>query len=395
MLLLRQVFSTLGMSLAADLRRPRHLLLVASGFFIACMSLVGLLSIPAGLDRMAGRTGLDDVALILSATAQDESSSRLTPGIVGIASSLPGIAHAADGRARVAPQFVTTIKLRRPDGGMESVLARGVDDATWDLLGSGVQILSGRRFKSGVNEMLVGADLGRRYVELDLGAPIKVRSSPWQVSGEFRAGDSLWNSELWGDLGALRSSFNVAGGASVLWVKLASSDAYDTLAEAMHADPRLNGARVVPQRMYYERKLGFLVRFSRIAALGIAAVLGLGATLAIANALAMALAARRREMAMLRAVGFRGTCIGIATLLEIMLIGAVSAAVAVAAAWLLLDGMAIGTATTSQAVVFTFGVTRGVMLWALAYAVLLGLLSALWPAFRATRAPLVSALRMD
>lgn len=393
MSVLRNSLSLLWVSLAADLARPRHLLLTFAGFFIASLALVGLFAIPAGLERVAGSTGQDDVALILAAGAQDEAASRLSNSVVSILATLPGIAHTTDGRALVAPQFIANAKLRRPDGSVRRVQVRGVDDATWQLLGPRASMDKGRRPGSGLNELVVGSALYQSYVGLAPGSRIEIRHSPWHILGGFTVPGSLWDSELWADAGALKSTFNVRGGASVVWAKLTSPDAFGVLARAITSDARLNKVRAVPQREYYQREMGFLVHFSRIAAWCIAVTLGLGAILAITNALFMALAARQRETATLRAMGFSQTAIALATGLEVVLIGIVSTIASITVAWLVLDGASVTTATTSQSVMFTFSVDGSVVWAVLLCSVAVGLIAALWPTIRMIRSPLVAALR--
>lgn len=395
MSLLREIAGALRLGLASDVARPRHVLLVVAGFFIASLSLVGLLAIPAGLDRLAGDTGMSDVALVLSATASDETNSSLSTNMAHIVSSMPGIASGSDGRPLIAPQYLASTKLRYADGSARTVLVRGISSATWNLLGSHALMRDGRRPRSGINELMVGTAAAKALAAVNTGASVKLRESPWLATGEFSAGGSLWESELWAEMGALQSAYNAQGQISVLWVRVKPDDGYKRFVHAMHVDPRLSGLRAVMQRDYYASHVGFVAHFARVAVVGIAATLGLGAVLAIANALSLALGARQREMGVLRAVGFRSSSIGVAALLEVVLIGALSAAVATAVAWVVLDGMAVGTSTTQQSLVFRFRVTFEVMGWALAYATLLGSLSALWPTWRVTRTPLVNALRGD
>lgn len=393
MSVLRNSLSLLWVNLATDLARPRHLLLTFAGFFIASLALVGLFAIPAGLERVAGSTGQDDVALILAADAQDEASSRLPKSVLAILSTLPGIARDKGGRALVAAQFIASAKLRRADGSVRRVQVRGVDDATWQLLGSQVRLSKGKQPGSGLNELVVGSALYQSYVGLAPGSRIEIRHSPWHVLGGFTVPGSLWDSELWADAGALKSTFNVRGGASVIWARLTSPDAFERLADAIASDARLSKVRAVPQRDYYQKKMGFLVHFARIAAWGIAVTLGLGAILAIANALFMALAARQRETATLRAMGFAQAAIALATFLEVVLIGIVSTMMSIALAWLVLDGASVTTATTSQSVMFTFSVDGSVVSAVLLCSVAVGLVAALWPTVRMIRSPLVAALR--
>jgi putative ABC transport system permease protein len=292
----------------------------------------------------------------------------------------------------VAPQFIASTKLRRTDGMIATVLVRGVTPATWDL--AGARPFPPVAARSGADGLLAGLAAARGFVALGIGDRVKVRQMMCTVAGRFEA-TGLWDSELWIDIASLRAAFNAPAAISVVWVKLDSSSAFTTFRAALDADQRLRGLRTELQRSYYARQVRFVSRFVRIAAAGIAATLGAGASLAIGNALTLALVARRRTLALLRALGFRRRILGAALLIEVAPIAFLATSVAIAAAWFLFDGVAVGSSTGAQAVSFTLEVTPEAMAWAFGYASLLGVASAAWPAWRAVRAPLVSALHGD
>jgi putative ABC transport system permease protein len=390
---LRELAGALRLGLASHAERPRHLLLIGTGFIIGALVLILLLAIAAGFERLGDGTGAEDVAIVFAANARNESDSALTSETAALVAELPGVARDPDGHPVVAPQFIASTKLRRADGEIATVLVRGVTPVTWTL--AGVHPASGASSRGiGVDGLMAGVAAARSFVALDAGARIKVRGRVWTVVDRFEAG-GLWDSELWVDIASLQAAFNAPAALSVVWVKLDTPSAFAAFEAALDGDRRLRDVRTEVQRSYYARQVRFVSRFVRIAAIGIAVALGAGASLAINNALTLALIARRRELALLRALGYLRCILGVALLIEVVPIGLFATLVAIAMTWLILDGTAVGSSTGTQAVSFTLRVTPEVAMCALGYALLLGIVSAAWPAWQAVRAPLVAALNGD
>jgi putative ABC transport system permease protein len=391
---LRETTANLVIDLNMALARPRHTLLIAFGYIVAGVTLAVLLTLPAGLKRFAGNTGFPDVAVVLPGNAfASESSGSFKPELAALVGSLPGVAHGRQGEPLVAPQFVASARLRRTDGSTAAVLVRGVTPAFWNIVGHAISMRSGRRFASGKDELIAGVAAARGFVALDTGATTSVNHNPWHVTGEFAAGGGFWESELWTDMAALQSAYHAQGAVSCLWVKLTSPEAFKVFSQALHDNPQTQDLHALRQRDYYTDQTEFLKSLVTTAAEGVAVALGLGAILAIVNALGMALAARRRELAIQRAVGFPRGTLAVALLVEVLVIGAVCAGVAVLVAWLAVNGHEVGSSTGGSAIEFRMHVGASVVGWTFAYVLILGVLSALWPIARAVRTPLTRTLQ--
>lgn len=393
MRILREIATSLATGVATALARPRHILLIAFGFIAAGITLAVLLTLPAGLRRLAGNTGSPDVAVVLSGNSLNESGGVFKPELAALVGSLPGIAHDAQGQPLVAPQFVANARLRRIDGTTATVLIRGVTPAFWDIVGHTTSMASGQRFAAGKDELIAGVAVARGFVALDTGATTSINRNPWHVTGEFAAGGGFWESELWTDMAALQSAYHAQGAITCLWVKLTSPAAFGAFKQALRDDPQTQGLHAILQRDYYTRQTSFLKYLITAAAEVIAVALGLGAILAIVNALGMALAARRRELAIQRAVGFRRSALAAALLVEVLVIGAACAAIAVLVAWVVVNGHEVGSSTGGSAIEFRMHVGVGVIGWTFVYVLILGVLSAPWPIARAVRAPLTKTLQ--
>lgn len=393
MLLLREIAASLTTGLRMALIRPRHTLLIGFGYVVAGITLAVLLTLPAGLKRLAGNSGASDVAVVLAGNSFEESGASFKPEIAALVGMLPGVAHGPRDQPLIAPQFVVDARLRRKDGTTATVLVRGVTPAFWNVVGDAVSMRSGRRFAAGKDELIAGVAAARGFVALDTGATTSVNRNPWHVSGEFAAAGGFWESELWTDMAALQAAYRAQGAVSCLWVKLTSPAAFETFEQALHDNPKTQSLHALRQRDYYIRQTAFLGSLITIATEGVVVALGLGAIMAIVNALGMALTARRRELAIQRAVGFRRTALALALLVEVLVIGAACAAIAVLVAWFVVNGHEVGSSTGGSAIEFRMHVGAGVIGWTFAYMLILGVLSALWPITRAVHAPLTKTLQ--
>jgi putative ABC transport system permease protein len=108
-----------------------------------------------------------------------------------------------------------------------------------------------------------------------------------------------------------------------------------------------------------------------------------------------AVAARSREIATLRALGFGGGPAVVAVLIESQVLALVGGLIGGLGAYLTFNGYQAATLNWSSfsQVVFTFEVTPGLMASGLVASLVMGLLGGLFPAIRAARIPVAVALR--
>jgi putative ABC transport system permease protein len=122
--------------------------------------------------------------------------------------------------------------------------------------------------------------------------------------------------------------------------------------------------------------------------------MGIGAVFGALNTMYSAVAARSREIATMRAIGFGGGSVVLAFVLEslfIALVGGILGCLAV----LPLNGFTAGTMNwqTFSHLAFAFQVTPALMVVGLVFALAMGFLGGLLPALRAARLPVATALR--
>jgi putative ABC transport system permease protein len=108
-----------------------------------------------------------------------------------------------------------------------------------------------------------------------------------------------------------------------------------------------------------------------------------------------AVASRTREIATLRALGFRAGPVVISVLSEALLLALVGGLIGAGVAWLAFDGFQTSTLnwSTFSQLSFAFAVTPPLIALGVICSLLMGLIGGLFPAIRAARLPVATALR--
>jgi putative ABC transport system permease protein len=257
-----------------------------------------------------------------------------------------------------------------------------------------VKIVQGRMFKSGLAEVVVGKNANTTYSGLTLGKSIRLGSVPWQVVGIFDAGGSSFDSEVWADAHLLTAAYNRPENSfQSVTVHLTSPDALNQLKDSVTSDPRLN-VDVIREIDYYAKQSTSLTTL--ITRLGgfVAFVMAIGAVFGALNTMYSAVADRGREIATMRALGFGGPSVVFSFLIEALLISFVGGALGCLAV-LKLNGLTTSTINfqTFSNLAFAFKITPDLLVMGIVFALAMGILGGLFPAVRAARLPVATALR--
>jgi putative ABC transport system permease protein len=122
--------------------------------------------------------------------------------------------------------------------------------------------------------------------------------------------------------------------------------------------------------------------------------MAIGAIFGALNTMYAAVATRAREIATLRAIGFRGLPVIVSVLLETMLLAVLGGVLGAALAWVIFDNYSASTLGSNfSQVVFNFSVTPELMWNGLKWALAIGFIGGLFPAVRAARQPVTVGLR--
>ncbi len=353
--------------------------------------LVAMLAMGEGFKATLQQTGDTHTAILLRGGSQAETNSVITRDQVPLIGTLPGIARGADGRPLVSPELSQIVNLpSRADGLDTNVQFRGVGPAGWTLRPQ-LRIIEGRRFQPGLREIVVGRGAQRQLRGLEVGNQLKLANQTWTVVGVFEAKDSH-DSELWTDADVLGPAYQRQAFQSVT-VKLDGKNGLTQLKAALAADPRLK-LDVATTADYYSRQSQGMTTLIRVFGTVIGVIMAIGAAFGALNSMYAAVAGRAREIATLRALGFRGLPVVAAVMLETLLLALLGGVLGALIAWLGFNGNTVSTVGSNfSAVIFQFHDTPALLWTGLKWALGIGLIGGLLPALRAARLPVTEALR--
>ncbi|MGC8990990.1 MAG: ABC transporter permease, partial [Verrucomicrobiia bacterium] len=127
----------------------------------------------------------------------------------------------------------------------------------------------------------------------------------------------------------------------------------------------------------------------------VAGLMGVGAVFGALNTMYSSVSARTREIATLRALGFRGGPVAASVMLESVFLAFVGGGMGGLLAYFAFDGFRAATMNwqSFSQVTFSFAVSPALMLKGLIYAICIGFIGGLLPAIRAARMPVAAGLR--
>ncbi|MFL5495281.1 MAG: ABC transporter permease [Gemmatimonadales bacterium] len=374
-------------------QRPVSTALTALGIGLVVAVFIAMLALANGFASALARTGSEENVLVLRKGADSEMSSGLDRDAIRTLTASPHIARGPDGRALVSPEAYVVIPLGRMGDTTQlaNVVVRGVSEQAWQVR-SNVRLLEGTRPSAGKNEVCIGNRLVGRFPHTGLGETIHFAGRPWTVTCHFTAAGSAFESEIWGENEQIIPAMHREGFQSLAF-RLADPAAFEEAKRLLEADKRVT-VDVYRESAFYAKQSELLGRILRILAIMITAIMAVGAVFGAVNTMYAAVASRAPEIAVLLTLGFRPRSILASFLAESALIAAAGGLVGCLLA-LPING--IVTSTTNWAsfseIAFSFRVTPALLLAGLIFALVMGTLGGFFPARRASKAPVIQAIR--
>ncbi|WP_225737127.1 ABC transporter permease [Dyella acidiphila] len=357
--------------------------------------LVALLAMGEGYAETLRKTGSADTAIVMRGGSASEVMSVMDRDSVVVVPQAPGIARDAQGKPIASPEIVVAANLPVKGGGPDdegSVQLRGVSDEAWAVRPN-LKIIAGRKFTPGMRELVVGQGAQHQFAGLEPGHEITLGNQVWTVVGVFASNDAL-DSEIWGDADTVASTYRRGSSRASVTVKLTSPQAYDAFKTALASDPRLK-VDTDTTVDYFSKQSEGMSKVMRIMGITVGAIMAIGAIFGALNTMFAAVATRAREIATLRAIGFRGVPVVVAIMLETMLLALIGGLLGGLIAWLIFNGYTASTmaAGTVGQLTFAFKVSPELLWQGLKWALAIGFVGGLFPAVRAARLPVTTALR--
>ena len=356
--------------------------------------LVALFAMAEGYRETLSKSGSEDTAIVLRGASASEVMSTLERESLNAVTGTPGIARDAQNRPIASTEIVVAANLPIKGGGADedgSVQLRGIGDQAFAVRPH-LKIVAGRRFETGRREVIVGQGAKRQFAGLDVGKPIKLGSETWTVVGEFASGDAM-DSEVWGDADVVAATYRRGSTRTSVTAKLADPKAFKAFKAALDADPRLDVDASTTVE-YFAKQSETMFKVIRVIGIVVGAIMAIGAVFGALNTMFATVATRAREIATLRALGFRSVPVVVAVMLETMLLALLGGVIGGVIAWLVFNGFTASTIAGGVGqLTFKFAVSPAVLWEGLKWALAIGFVGGLFPAVRAARMPVTEALR--
>ena len=372
-------------------KRRLTTILTVSGMALVVFVFAAVLMMAAGLQKTLVETGSDENVVVFRKGSTSEVMSGIDRGPASIVEMLPQVAIGGDGRRLVAKEVVVLIALPKRGAGNSNVVVRGVQEASIPLRPQ-VKLVAGRMFRMGTSEIIVGNNIAKGFVGVGLQGTLSWGMRKWTVVGIFDAGNTGFSSEIWGDVDQVMQAFRRPVYSSLIF-QLNDPAAFSAAKTAVETDPRLT-LEAKRETRYYLDQSEMMAKFLRILGLSLTVIFSIGAIIGAMITMYSAVANRIGEIGTMRALGFRRRSILAAFLAESLLLGFLGGLVGLFfASFMQFITVSTVNFQTFSELAFKFTLTGPIVLQAMAFALVMGLIGGMLPAFRASRMRIVEALR--
>jgi len=367
-------------------------LMTAMGIALTVMTAVFLMMLLAGMKKAFVKSGDPLNVLVMRKGSTSELAGGFTKDKLPVLSALPGIAKNASGEPLVSGEWVVIVNLPRKDGtGDTNVTLRGMGANGLELR-KNVKLVDGTWFSTGQHEIVVSRSIHSRFAHTGVGEMLDFGKGQWKVTGIFDGGGTAADSEMWGDVNQVADQFNRQNALGSAYLHATDPVAADALKHRVADDQRLQLEGML-ETEYYDKQTssGAPIRFMGYI---VGLTMAIGSIFAATNTMYAAVAYRSREIATLRVIGFRRGSILLSFIFESVLLALLGAAGGIIL-MLPFNGMSTGTsnAVTFSEVVFKMQVTLAVVIYATIFALVMGLIGGVAPAWGAARRDILAALR--
>jgi ABC-type antimicrobial peptide transport system permease subunit len=346
-----------------------------------------------GLEETLKSTGSEKNVIILRKGADTEILSWILREPANIIKALPEIATAPDGKPLITTDLSVIINLKKKKSNdMGNVYIRGTTHKAF-MLRPYVKIIKGKIFREGSNEIIVGKALNKFFIGCDVGNKLRFGNQDWLIVGIFEANGTAFESEIWGDVNEMMPVF---GRAVYSTITFRLSDNYDinSVKNKLNSDLRLKQYEARIEKEYYAAQSAFMASFIRVLGLIITITFSIGSTIGAMITMYTSVANRTKEIGTLRALGFLRRNILLAFLSESILISFAGGLIGLLLSSFL-QSFTFSTTNfnTFTELAFDFKLSMPIALYSLLFAISMGIIGGFFPAIRAARLNIISALR--
>ena len=355
--------------------------------------LISVLAMSTGLIKTLQKAGPVARAIVVRTGSSAELVSVLTHDAALAIGDSAGIRKGADGQPLASPEGLLIVNVLKRDGTEAVAPFRGFTPTAFAVHPE-IKLVQGRLFQPAVAEMIVGKSAQRLYKGLDVGSQVKLRGTTWTVVGIFESGGSARESELIADSQTLNSAYRRGNGAQSVLVVLDTPDGFRTFKDSITTNPQLQ-VDVATEQEFGAQQSDRISRILSLLAYVVGGIMAVGAIFAALNTMYSAVSARSREIATLRAIGFGPVPVVVSVFVEALLLAVIGGAIGALIAWLLFNGHSVDTngGSFGGQLIFDLAVTPPLVALGIIWACVIGAIGGLFPAIRAARLPVATALR--
>lgn len=389
---LRQIRAVTWMNLASIPQRFGTSSVIVIGIAGVVAVLISVLAMATGFKRTILATGRDDRAIVLRGGSDSELASTLAREATLTIMDAPGIRKDAAGKPIASAEAVVVVDMpKKSNDSGANVTIRGVGPEGMALRPE-IQLIAGRMFQRGLRELIVGSGAQAQFKGLDVGSHIALRGSDWTIVGAFVSNGDSHESELLADGETVLSAYRRNLYQSVV-VLLDSKDSFATFKSSLTTNPQLS-VDAMREHDYYAQQSQRMSSVLSFIAYFVGGIMAVGALFGALNTMYSAVSVRSREIATLRAIGFGASAVVLSVLIEALLLSVIGALLGAALAWMFFNGNVVSTLGSNfTQVVFRLAVGPSLVVLGIVWACVIGLVGGLFPAIRAARLPVATALR--
>ncbi len=367
-------------------------IMTALGIALTVTTAVFLMALLAGLQKAFVSSGDPLNVLVMRKGSTAELSGGFDASLFPVLKTLPGIAMDSKGEPIASGEWVVVAVLPRKNRtGDVNVSVRGIMPEGLTLRPK-AKLVEGRWFTTGQREVVVGKSIHDGFSGTQVGDSLDFAKGQWKVVGVFDSGGTAYDSEIWGDFNQIAADFDRQGGLGSAYLRATDAVAADALKNRVSDDQRLKLEGHL-ETEYYEKQTssGGAIKYIGFV---VAIIMAVGSSFAAMNTMYAAVAYRAREIATLRVIGFSRPSILTSFVLEALLLSLLGAVVGIVL-MLPFNGMStgIGNQVTFSETVFSLQMTWSVVMIAIGFALVMGLLGGFFPAWHAARQEILAALR--
>ena len=367
-------------------------------FVIALVVLVFLMvmSLAEGITKTLTRSTSSRNVIVMRTGAQSEMQSFVLPEQYETIRTLAGIEHDAKGDALASPELVVLVNIAKKNGKKTNLQVRGVLPVAMEVRPE-LKIVEGRGFASGTAEAIVSRSVSERFENAQVGKTIVAGAERWTVVGIFDAASTPYDSEIWVDVHNLQGQSKRGNGYSAVMIRTTDGAARDRIIASVKGDQRVK-LEGKTEKKYFEEQMATAKPVQILATL-VGVIMAIGASFGAMNTMYAQVSARTREIGTLRALGFSRRSLLSSFILESLALSLIGGVVGCALALLVVRVFLtspVGTQNfrTFSDILFNFQLSPKLLLTGgLGFSLAMGLLGGFFPAFRAARLKIVSALR--